>query len=225
MEPEPAMTPPRKTTTKGERRREQIRVAAYRCFRDTGYHDTSVDAICEKAGISKGSLYWHYTSKQEIFVDILETWSREITDEMFEQFERAVLDDDYVGAVTRALHREMQRGRLIVPLWLEFNLQARREPEIRNALAKFYRRARTAIAEMLRPVAAGRLDEDELNGVAEMIFGAYAGLMMQDLSDPEDASGEHAATSFMRVLGRWLGLFSNMIEQLPVETETKSQQA
>jgi len=215
----------RKTTTKGEQRREQIRVSAYRCFRDSGYHDTSVDAICERAGISKGSLYWHYTSKQEIFVDIFETWSREVTAEMFEQFERAVLDDDYVGAVTRALHREMARGRLIVPLWLEFNLQARREPEIRDALAKFYRRARTAIAEMLRPAAAGRLDEDELNGIAEMIFGAYAGLMMQDLSDPEDAGGEYAATIFMRFLGRWLGVFSSMIDDLPTQPEGASQQA
>jgi len=215
----------RKTTTKGERRREQIRVAAYRCFRDSGYHDTSVDAICEKAGISKGSLYWHYTSKQEIFVDILETWSREVTDEMYEQFERAVLDEDYVGAVTRALHREIQRGRLIVPLWMEFNIQARREPEIRNALAKFYRRARLAIAEMLRPVAAGRLTEEELNGIAETIFGAYAGLMMQDLSDPEEASGEQAATTFMRFLGRWLGVFSSMMDDLPVDSEQKSTQA
>ncbi len=217
------MVSTRKTTTKGEQRREQIRVAAYRCFRDTGYHDTSVDVICEKAGISKGSLYWHYTSKQEIFVDILETWSREVTDEMFEQFERAVLDEDYVGAVTRALHREMRRGRLIVPLWLEFNLQARREPEVRNVLAKFYRRARIAIAEMLRPVAAGRLDDDELNGIAEMIFGAYAGLMMQDLSDPEDAGGEHAATCFMRFLGRWLGVFSSMMNDLSVDPDTTSQ--
>lgn len=204
------MVTTKKTTSKGEKRRHDIRVAAYRCFRDFGYHDTSVDSICERAGISKGSLYWHYTSKQEVFVDILDTWSREITDEMYEQFEKAILNEDYVGAVTRALHREMQRGRQIVPLWMEFNLQARREPEIGAALAKFYRRARMAIAEMLRPVVAGHMDENELAGIAETIFGAYAGLMMQDISDPEGARGEQAAASFMRLLGQLLSVFKHL---------------
>ena len=214
------MVPGKATTNKGEKRRHDIRVAAYRCFRDRGYHATSVDSICEQAGISKGSLYWHYASKQEVFVDILDTWSREITDEMYEQFEQAILDDDYVGAVTRALHREMQRGRQIVPLWMEFNLQARHEPEIRAALSKFYRRARIAIAEMLRPVAARHMDESELAGIAETIFGAYAGLMMQEISDPEGSRGEEAVASFMRLLGHLLSVFKH-IDGIPGEVRVQ----
>ena len=131
-------------TTKGSQKRAQIRHSAYQCFRDHGYHDTSVDAICEATGISKGSFYWHYPTKQDVFVDILEVWTREVMDELYEQFEDAALADDYSTALTAALSREIHRGRKIVPLWLEFTAQSTREPAIREALSKFYRRARTA---------------------------------------------------------------------------------
>ena len=144
----------RKTTSRGEQKKQLIRKAAYHCFRDHGYHDTSVDSLCELAGISKGSFYWHYDSKQEVFVDILETWTREVMQELYQQFEGPVQHDNYVRAVSDALEREFHRGRMIVPLWLEFTVQARRDESIRDSLSKFYRRARAAIAEILRPVAS-----------------------------------------------------------------------
>ncbi len=192
----------RRAATKGERKRQEIRVAAYRCFRDHGYHETSVDAICEEAGISKGSLYWHYESKQEVFIDILEAWAREVMDELYEQFQEAMTQPDYVDAITRAFERESRRGRVIVPLWLEFAVHARRDPKIREALSRFYRRARTAISEMLRPALREELSEDELQGIAAAIFSAYTGLLTWELSDPESSNAPQAFGQVMGVLGR-----------------------
>jgi AcrR family transcriptional regulator len=189
-------------TSKSTLKRAQIRQAAYLCFRDHGYHDTSVDQICDAAGISKGSFYWHYAAKQDVFVDILETWTRQIMDELYEQFEDAVLADDYADALTRALQREIHRGRVIVPLWLEFTVHATRETEIREALAKFYRRARTAIAEMLRPALLNRCTDEEIRGIAACVFGAYAGLIIQDLSDPERADASVSVRCLMDVFGK-----------------------
>ena len=195
----------RKGSAKGEERQEAIRQAAYGCFRDRGYHETSVDALCRAADISKGSFYWYYPSKQAVFVDILESWSRQVMDEVLQQFERAVTREDYVSALTHALQREVHRGRVIVPLWLEFTAHARREPEIQEALARFYARARIAIAEMLRPHTGAWLGEAELRGIAAAIFGAYAGLVMQDLADPDGADAEASMGQLMTFMGRLLG--------------------
>lgn len=192
------------SSSRAAKKRAQIRQAAYACFRDGGYHDTSVDEICETAGISKGSFYWHYPAKQDVFVDILETWTRQVMDELYEQFEDAVLADDYGHALTAALEREIHRGRVIVPLWLEFTVHAAREPAIREALAKFYRRARTAIAEMLRPALHDRCTDDEVRGISACVFGAYAGLIIQDVSDPERADATVSMRHFMDVFGKAL---------------------
>src|SRR5579859_936775 len=52
--------------------REQIQTAARRLFLQHGYLATSTDAILAEAGIaSKETLYRHYASKEELFVDVL----------------------------------------------------------------------------------------------------------------------------------------------------------
>lgn len=194
----------RKRRTGEGRKREQIRRAAYLCFRESGYHDTTVDAVCQRCAISKGSFYWHYNSKQDVFIDILETWAREVMDELYEQFEEAMSQDDAIGPLTGALEREIHRGRVLIPLWLEFSVHARRDKEIQEKLSKFYRRARTAISEILRPVLEKRFSEQELQSIAATIFGAYTGLMIQDLSDPERADAREVIRRFMGVVEWWL---------------------
>jgi len=55
-----------------QKTREQIRAAAQRLFLQHGYLGTSTDAIMTEAGISsKETLYRHYASKEELFVDVL----------------------------------------------------------------------------------------------------------------------------------------------------------
>ena len=57
---------------RAQQTRGQIRAAAQRLFLRQGYLATSTDAILSDAGIaSKETLYRHYASKEELFVDVL----------------------------------------------------------------------------------------------------------------------------------------------------------
>jgi AcrR family transcriptional regulator len=51
-----------------EQRLAQIHQAALELFVRDGYHETSMDAIAEKAGIAKGTLYWYFKGKRELFL-------------------------------------------------------------------------------------------------------------------------------------------------------------
>ncbi len=195
----------KKNLSRSGRKREEIRAAAYQCLREQGYTATSVDNICKRAGISKGSFYWHYPSKQDVLADIVERWTRQVMDELYEQFEDAVLDDeDSAAATTEALQREIPRGRAVVPLWLELMALGRREPEIQQALAKFYRRARSAVAEILRPELQATCSDEEIRGVAAVAFGGYLGVMLQELSDPDRFDASAAVGHFMAALKGFL---------------------
>ena len=58
--------------SRAQKTREQIRAAAHRLFLQHGYLATSTDAIMAEAGISsKETLYRHYASKEDLFVDVL----------------------------------------------------------------------------------------------------------------------------------------------------------
>jgi AcrR family transcriptional regulator len=58
--------------TRAQQTRERLRAAAQRLFLQQGYLATSIDAILAEAGVSsKETLYRHYASKEDLFVDVL----------------------------------------------------------------------------------------------------------------------------------------------------------
>ena len=61
-----------------ETRKRQIIVAAMRCFQRKGYVNTTVDDIASEYGLSKGSIYWYYSSKKAVLIDIFRYWKDEI---------------------------------------------------------------------------------------------------------------------------------------------------
>jgi len=56
--------------------------AAQNVFRTKGYAATTVDDICEAAGVTKGSFFHHFKSKEELTVNAAEHWSK-WTDALF----------------------------------------------------------------------------------------------------------------------------------------------
>jgi len=182
-----------------EEKRKHIRYSAYICFRENGYYQTSIDDICTAADISKGSFYWHYGAKIDVFIDILETWAREVIDELLEQFEAATQSPDRIRLLSQALEREFHRARAIVPLWAEFSLLGRKDREIQISIGKFFRRARAAISEILRQTAYGSLSEDEIQATSSVILGAYMGLILQEFADPSTNASDWAS-NFVGIL-------------------------
>ncbi len=53
------------------RRRRQLLDVALRLFGDLGYHQTSMDAVAEAAGVTKPVLYQHFGSKRELYLELL----------------------------------------------------------------------------------------------------------------------------------------------------------
>ncbi|MTI61556.1 MAG: TetR/AcrR family transcriptional regulator [Firmicutes bacterium] len=53
--------------------KDMIVDAALRLFADRGYAETSMSSIAEEAGVSKGTLYLYFSSKEEMFREMMET--------------------------------------------------------------------------------------------------------------------------------------------------------
>ena len=50
--------------------RENILQAALHLFAVKGYHETSISSVAERAGVGKGTLYWYFSSKEELFLQV-----------------------------------------------------------------------------------------------------------------------------------------------------------
>lgn len=124
--------------------------AAATVFAQRGYHGASVAAIVKEAGLSKGTFYWNFSSKDELFLALL--------DERFDKPLRTLLasvrdlppggiDNVPFGAVYAAVLRE-QRGLLI--LSMEHWLAALRDEELGEGQRERVRVIRETIADLLR---------------------------------------------------------------------------
>jgi TetR/AcrR family transcriptional regulator, cholesterol catabolism regulator len=61
----------RRLTARGEARRQRLMDAAVLLFSEKGYHATSVADIVRHEQVGKGLFYWYFSSKDELFSEIL----------------------------------------------------------------------------------------------------------------------------------------------------------
>jgi AcrR family transcriptional regulator len=58
-------------TARGERTRRRLIDSAERIFAELGYHDASIVKITEAAGVGQGTFYLYFTSKKEVFDEVV----------------------------------------------------------------------------------------------------------------------------------------------------------
>jgi AcrR family transcriptional regulator len=102
-----------------ERRREEILDAALRCFMRTGYRGTTMDDVVNESGLSKGTIYWYFANKQELFVTLFDKIITSFLTELhFEPAsdERSISDQlrQFITATTQIA--EQNKGALKLPL-------------------------------------------------------------------------------------------------------------
>ncbi|TML64123.1 MAG: TetR/AcrR family transcriptional regulator [Actinobacteria bacterium] len=68
----------RRLTQRGRDRRRQLMEYAGRRFAENGYHPTSVAEIVQGIGVGKGVFYWYFSSKEELFSEILREAQQEL---------------------------------------------------------------------------------------------------------------------------------------------------
>jgi TetR/AcrR family transcriptional repressor of mexJK operon len=66
-----AVNTPEPTERSSDRRHREIREAAIDAFLASGYEGTTMEEIAARAGVSKQTVYKHFTDKQRLFADIV----------------------------------------------------------------------------------------------------------------------------------------------------------
>ena len=68
--------------------RSRILEAAVKVFASKGYHDTKVDDIVSESKTSKGSFYFYFPSKQDIFLALSDTFANLLESRLTEAMEK-----------------------------------------------------------------------------------------------------------------------------------------
>ncbi|MFP3844849.1 TetR/AcrR family transcriptional regulator [Priestia filamentosa] len=74
-----------KKQTKSMLTKKRITEAAKNLFIQKGYASTSIENISEATGVSKGNIYYHFESKEGLFIHVLDEWEKEWMEQWEEQ--------------------------------------------------------------------------------------------------------------------------------------------
>jgi len=75
----------RELSARGVETRNRLLEAAEQVFGDLGFHDASIVKITEAAGVGQGTFYLYFSSKQELFDELVRDLNRRIRHAMTEQ--------------------------------------------------------------------------------------------------------------------------------------------
>jgi AcrR family transcriptional regulator len=167
--------------------RDAIVDSAARVFTERGFRGATVDAILERAGLSKGTFYWHFESKDELMLAVLAERVERPVKELIEMLRSAPADENMSLVANERFGEFFERGRDAILLEHEYEGLAARDPRLRRRYARQRRQLRAALAEALA-ARARQLGAPALDTPAEEIATAYLalirGLARERLMDP-----------------------------------------
>jgi AcrR family transcriptional regulator len=191
----------RKAPTRAERKartREELIDAAERLFIRDGFHATSVDAVADEAGYTRGAVYSNFDSKEGLFLGLYE---RRVDRAVAEMKRRLASGDPAAGiaemATEAVVRRSADDGWLAV--FFEFWAHVLRHPELRERFRAQHARVLDVLADATARALALRATEpsEDPRKLATAWHAMSLGLLLERLTQP-DVVDERLTERMMR---------------------------
>lgn len=190
--------------------RSLLLAAAEQVFAGYGYAGTTLDQVAAAAGLTKGAVYWHFASKSDLFLALLEQRLHQQLAGAMELARTAAAapnPEEGLSALLAATLGQCSVDPAWPRLFLEFLSQSR-EPDVQARLAGFDQQFQTAIGDLIREfqdrgIVARDLDPFKL----AVLFNAICnGLVQTWLIAPDQFDAAIWAPQLARIL--WRGIQS-----------------
>jgi TetR/AcrR family transcriptional repressor of uid operon len=170
---------------RAQRRGDIIR-AAQTCFLRQGYHNTTMDDIVAESGLSKGSLYWYFDSKDALFAAVLESFLETFGQEslaVLAQHESAA-DKLRAGAALLATFTTEAEG--LFGLFLEFWAQSPHRLESSQLWAHMLVEYREIVAGVIEQgIRSGEFKQVDARQLVWALMATYDGLAAYAMLMPD----------------------------------------
>jgi AcrR family transcriptional regulator len=121
-----------------EERKNQIIDAAIKVFNKLGFNKARMDDIVEESGLSKGTLYWYFKSKDEIIINVLEKVLLRELDELNKLNELDLPVPELLFRYIDITVDDFKNLEPLIPLLFEFIPFANRSKVTKKLLEKYY---------------------------------------------------------------------------------------
>lgn len=185
--------------------REVLARSALALFSDRGLNNVNLDEIAAHAGVTKGSLYWHYKSKKEVILAACAQYYRNWQQRAHAEVAAA---GDPVKQLYRLLRFSVQNclfdreNRLFSTEVFAMSLQ---DDEVRTGWAQFYDTVREMFVGLVQAAAArGQVDVADPRQAVDWMLATLEGIKQRAAFEPQICTPrerEHLVQGLFRILG------------------------
>lgn len=200
--------PRRPSTRKSETSRQQVLDAALHVLAARGLTHASVQDIADQAGLSKGSVHYHFESKEDLVEHVLRHACGSVEAKVRAAFEAEGTPVEKVRAAVSTMWALRRDGAPSIRVMTELFSQARQNERYRTVLGDELRRARAQILDVgLRALEAmGLKARVAPEVIPRLLLAALDGLALHHVVDP--VTPEEEAELLRAVEATFLALFA-----------------
>jgi AcrR family transcriptional regulator len=185
--------PPNKHQIRTEATHARLLKAAEEVFVRDGYEGAQLSAIAAAAGRTKGAVYDHFSSKEDLFLALFESRTKKYIDQLAELIKAREPGKDSLEAF-RDFYVDLAKDNSWPILTLEFKLFALRHAESKDRLRKAFLMLKTSGAEDFTQKMFASLSHRQ-KSTAELSLSALgpivSGLILESYFEPEILSEKH----------------------------------
>ena len=151
--------------------------SAMKLFSTRGYDHATIDDISQDAGYSKGAYYFHFSTKEDILIELLRRWSEDRSAAL------AGAGGDEGASDIRAMLEALfsyDSDRRWPGVLLEFWAQSMRNEDVKKRVAQVYASARQNLAAAFSEASArGEITVESAEDAATIALATHDGYAVQ----------------------------------------------
>jgi AcrR family transcriptional regulator len=191
---------PRKPQERTAVTRELLLSAAEQVFARVGYEKAQVEEIAEAAGFSKGALYAHFTSKEELFLALFEAKTASYQARLRHALDSAPTREEKIDAF-RSFYVDLSKEKDWALITLEVKLFSARHPEVKERLRQIDEHLGDSIEGALT-----RLFGNSARAAGEALGGIFSALVLEAALEPDVLSERKMRAILGTIFDALLGL-------------------
>ena len=175
----------------GEIRRNQILDAATTVFVRQGFQHARMDDIVEESGLSKGTLYWYFKSKEDIINAILRRLFTGDLENLESLVQAEGTSSERMIQLTNNRVNGMKQMSSLVPIIFEFYAVAVHQQWVQQFIGEYFKHFRTLLEELIQQgIDTGEFRPVNATKAAISLASLYEGLTFHWLMDPQTVQWE-----------------------------------
>jgi AcrR family transcriptional regulator len=170
--------------------RERIIQAAIESFGQTGFDRTKMDDIAKRLGLSKGTIYLYFKSKEELFTAICQHNMNENmkNQALFTKKENIASDAEQIYDTIRKNERDMDK------VMMEMVVESTRNPRLKKIMHEQHTMIHKHVVEEVRSkVKSGFIRHDvDIDSLATALVALYDGLAINRMLGMNEQANKKA---------------------------------